>query len=527
MSTLSGTWQLIRLILRRDRLRLPIWLLAILGVVYASAQAVQVTYDTPAAIASYAGTMSSSAAAIAMSGPPTALQTTGGITIFEINTTAIVAVALMAIFLVVRHTRAEEEAGRTELMRSTVVGRHAPTLAALLVVGSACLVVGAGITLILLSFDLPTSGALVHGTSIGLLGLAFTAIGAAAAQVTANARGALGIASAVLGASYILRAAGDVGNGVLSWLSPIGWAQAAEPFGADRWWPLLLLVVFVALALGLAAELTTHRDVGAGLVPARAGPAHASPRLLSAVGLAARLQRGSVIGWAVGMFIGGIAFGSFGREVTSMVEGNPEIAEFLAQEGAGSLVDAYFAAILAMLAIVGAGFTVSSALRMRGEESTGRVEPLLATGLSRSRWLAGSLTVTVVGTAFVMAVAGLGVGLAHGLATDDMGQLPRLLGAMFAYTPAVLVLGGLAVLLFGWLPRAAAAAWAVLAGCLVIAWLGGLLEFPGWMRDLSPFVHTPEAPVDTVTATPLVLLVAIAVAAAGLGLAGLRRRDIG
>lgn len=527
MSTLSGTGELIRLILRRDRIRLPIWLLAILGVVYASAQAVQVTYDTPASIATYAGTMSSSAAAIAMSGPPTALHTTGGITVFEINTTAIVAVALMAIFLVVRHTRAEEEAGRTELLRSTVVGRHAPTLAALLVVGSACLVVGAGIAAILLSFDLPTTGSLVYATSIGLLGLAFTAIGAAAAQVTANARGALGIASATLGVSFLLRAAGDVGDGVLSWLSPIGWAQAAEPFGDNRWWPLLLLVGFVGLALALTAQLTAHRDVGSGLVPPRAGPAHASPRLVSALGLAARLQRGSVIGWTVGMLVGGVAFGSFGREVTSMVEGNPEIAEFLAAEGAGSLVDAYFAAILGMLAIVAAGFTVSSALRMRGEETSGRVEPLLATGLSRTRWLAGNLTVTVVGTGIVMAAAGLGVGLAHGVATDDVGQLPRLLGATFAYTPAVLVLGGLGVLLFGWLPRAAAVTWAVLGGCLVIAWLGGLLEFPAWMRDLSPFVHTPEAPVEAIAAAPLLVLAAIAVAAAGLGLVGLRRRDIG
>ncbi|HET7326838.1 MAG TPA: ABC transporter permease [Nocardioidaceae bacterium] len=525
-SELDGVGAMARLALRRDRIRLPVWLGAILGVVYASAAAVQSTYSTPDELDSYASTMGSSAAAIAMSGPPVALHTPGGVTVYEISTTAMVSVALMAVLLVIRHTRAEEEAGRFELLRSTVVGSQAPAAAAVLVVGGAAVAAGAGIAAILLAQGLPATGSLLYGTSVAAVGVVFTVIGACAAQVTAHARGAVGISTAVLGASFALRAVGDVGANGLSWVSPFGWSQAVHPYGDERWWPLLVAGGVAVAVSAVVAGLTTRRDVGSGLVPPRPGPGVASPRLLSAVGLAARLQRGLVIGWGLGMFGAGLAFGSFGREVTAMVADNPELAAAFAYAGSAGLVDAFFATVLAILAIVSAGFTVSSVLRLRAEESSGRVEPLLATGLSRRRWLLGNLLVTFLGTVLVLAAAGLGAGLAHGLASNDIGELPRLLASMLVFAPAVLALGSLGVLLFGWLPRAAIAVWAALALCVVNGWLGPLLDLPGWLLDLSPYTHVPAVPVETVRAAPLLLLAAVAGLMAVGGLAGLRRRDV-
>ena len=59
-------------------------------------------------------------------------------------------VGLLAILLVVRHTRADEEVGRTELAAGGVVGPYAPVTAALLVsVGTvAALSVLSGLSLI-------------------------------------------------------------------------------------------------------------------------------------------------------------------------------------------------------------------------------------------------------------------------------------------------------------------------------------------------------------------------------------------
>ncbi len=527
MSTLVGTGSLVRLILRRDRIRLPVWLLAIIGLVYGSARAVMSTYDTPADIAAYGRTVGTSPASIAFNGPPTALDTIAGIVIFEVSATAIIGTALMAVFLAVRHTRGEEQDGRTELVRAAVVGRYAPLAAVLLVVSGASLLVGAGLALALLALGLPAAGSLGYGASVTAIGILFTAVGVCAAQVTEHARGALGIALAVLGLSYVLRGAGDVGTGTLSWLSPIGWSQAVRPFADDRWWPLLLSLALVAALLAAAAALNSHRDVGAGLVAPRPGSPTASPRLSTAFGLALRMQRAAIIGWAAGMFLFGVAFGSVGREVEELLDSIPELADALDIAGGANIVDAFFRTAMLVLALIAAGFTISSALRLRGEETAGRAEPLLATGLSRLRWTLGSLLVTLMGSVTAIGAGGLGAGLAHAIATGDIGQLPRLFLVSLIYAPAALVLAGITVLLFGWAPGLTVAAWATLAVCFVIGWLGGVLNIPAAVANLSPYTHVPGAPADPITAGPLIALTAIGLVMIASGVVGFRRRDVG
>jgi ABC-2 type transport system permease protein len=176
--------------------------------------------------------------------------------------------------------------------------------------------------------------------------------------------------------------------------------------------------------------------------------------------------------------------------------------------------------------VIVSAFTVGSALRLRGEETSGRGEPLLATPMSRQTWLVGSLAVTVLGTVVVLAAGGLGMALANAWVSDDLGQVLPLLGDTMVYLPAVLVLGALAVLLMGLAPQRALLAWVVVAYCFVIGYLGDLLEPPEWLTNLSPFSHTPEAPLEAVTAAPLLVLSAVAVLMAAAGLVGFRRRDI-
>lgn len=527
MTTFTGMGSMAGLILRRDRIRLPVWVGAILGLVYASGGAVQGIYGTPEAAASYQASVGTSAAAIAMSGPPVALDTVAGITVFEINATAIIATALMAIFLTVRHTRDEEEAGRTELLRAGILGRDAPPAAAVTVVSAASLAVGAGISLLMLGLGLPTAGSMVYGASIAAVGLVFTGIGAVAAQVTTHGRAARGLASVILGAAFIIRAVGDVGTSWVSWLSPIGWSQAVHAFADNRWWPLLLSAGFFVGLMFIARSLLARRDLGEGLVAERAGPPHASPRLSGPIGLAARLQRGSIIGWAVGLFLTGAAIGSFVNEVEALAEDNPTLVDFLRQTGGGDLVGAFLTSMILILALMAGGFTISSVLRMRAEEEAGHAESLLGTGLSRWGWTSGSLMVTLVGSVLVMAAGGVGLGLGLALASGDTGQILLLTGAALTYLPAVLILGAVAVLLFGWFRRAATVAWVALAAVFVIGYLGDLLELPQWLVESSPFSHTPALPNDPFAIGPVAILAAIAVAATVAGLVGFRRRDVG
>lgn len=527
MIRFTGTLALVRLVLRRDRVRLPVWLVAQIGLVGFSAAAVQGVYGTPQAQAGYARTVGASTATIAMTGPPTAVDTLGGITVFEVTFTALVGVALMAVFLTLRHTRADEEAGRTELLRAGALGRQADLLAVGIVVSTACTLVGLGIAVVFLASGLPTSGSLLYGASVAALGWVFTGVGLVAAQVAEHSRAATGLCLAVLGAGFLVRAVGDVSENGVSWVSPFGWVQAVRAFGEERWWPLALAAAVAVLLAVLAGWLTTRRDIGSGLVAGRPGPARASTVLATPVGLALRLQRTSVLAWAAGMAVLGVAFGSLGRDVEELIESNPDIAEvFRRTSGGATIVDAYFAMVMTIAALVAAGFTVGSALRVRGEEAASRAEWLLATPLSRTRWLASWLAVTVGGSAVVLAATGLGAGTSYAVIAEDRAQVPLLTLAALAYLPATLVLGAVAVALIGWAPRVAGAAWGVLAACFVIGWLGEVLSLPAWVMDLSPFTRTPQVPLDDLTAGPLLALTLVVAALAALGAAGLRRRDL-
>ncbi|QDO89761.1 hypothetical protein FNH13_16640 [Ornithinimicrobium ciconiae] len=525
-SGLTGTGELVRLFLRLDRLHLPLWILGIVGIVAASASAVQGFYDTPELRAGYAATVSSSPAAIVMSGPPQALDTVGGITLFEINLTSLVGIALMAIFLTVRHTRAEEEAGRTELLRAGVLGRHAPLAAALIVVGAASMLVGALIALSLIGLGLPADGSLLFGAATACLGLVFVAVSAVTAQVSEHARATLGLAVAVLGVAWALRSLGDVRDNGASWLSPVGWVQAVHAFGDQRWWPLVLPVALTAVLIMVAALLTRRRDVGAGLVATRPGPPRASAVLSSAAGLALVQQRATLFWWSVGLFLTGLTFGSFGNEISTMVEDNPTLSEVLGGASGEDLIAAYFGLIMLILVLIVSCFTASSVHRLRGEEGAGRTELALSTRTPRTAWLLGWLTVSMLGSVLVLTAAGAGVAVSDAVASGSAARTGELIGAALAYLPALGVIGGLATALYGWAPRLGVLTWVVIAGCFVLGWLGELLRIPEQVRDLSPFNLTPRLPAETVDWSVLILLLAVALALLVLGVVGFRRRDV-
>jgi ABC-2 type transport system permease protein len=524
---LEGTLRLVGLVLRRDRVRLLIWVGALLGLTWFSADAMGTTFPTQRSIDSYAASVAASPAIIAMSGPPIALDTLAGIVINKVAFTSIIGVALLAVFTVVRHTRAEEEEGRSELLRATVVGRYAGGAAALSVATLVSVLVGAGTALALISVSVPVSGSWLFGMSVAAIGIVFAAVALAAAQVFTHARTALGVTLGVLGVAYLVRAAGDVREDFLVWLSPIGWSQATHPLGDERWWPLLVSVAAAVLLVLGAVWLADRRDVGAGIMAPRDGAAAASRWLSGPVGLAFRLQRGALVGWAAGLFVLAAAVGSLSRAVQDMARDNPVLSDYLAAGGQGSLTDSFFSSMLLVQALLCSAFAVSSALRLRSEETSGRLESLLATGLSRTRWLLGSLVATLAGTVVLLVLSGLGLGLTYGLVVSDAEQPLRMAALTAVYAPAALAPAALAVLLIGWLPSGVAIAWVALAYCFVLGWLGGLIHPPRWVQVLSPFWHTPTVPAESVTsAGPVAIAVGVVVLVV-VGCLGVRRRDIG
>jgi ABC-2 type transport system permease protein len=522
----TGTGSLIRFTLRRDRVRMVVWVGAIFLLVASTVASVKGLYPTQHDLEIAARASEDNAAAIAFNGPAQALDTLGGQVAFQIGAFGLVTVALMSVFMTGRLTRGEEEAGRLELLRSLPVGADAPTLSALSTVAVMNAFVSVLVAVTLLALGLPAIGSVVFGLSFGLLGLFFVGVTSVAAQVSDNTRVVYGVAGTVLGASFLLRAVGDIGDGSLSWLSPIGWAQKTRPFAGEQWWPFGVLLVATGVLFVVAAALGRRRDVGAGLVAPRPGPAYARPGLGSAAGLARRLQRGTLIGWAATLMIFGIAYGSVADSVNEFVRDNEALADMIAAQGGGSIVDSYLAMSFRVLALLGAGFAVQATLRLRSEETSLHAEQVLATGTSRARWAAGHLAIALGGSVLILVVSGLSLGLTDAAVTGDTAVVPRSLGASLVYAPAVWLLAGIGFALVGLVPRAAPAAWAVLTAYFVVAMFGQLLDLPQWVANVSPFQHVPQLPAADFAPLPPAILTVLAAALIGVGLFGLRERDV-
>jgi ABC-2 type transport system permease protein len=523
--SVAGTWQLVRFHLRRDRLLLVWWVAGSVLLYWSQAVSTKALYPTQAEFDRAAASMSANAAFVAMAGPARALNTLGGQVAWQASAFGAIVAGLMSMFLVGRHTRAEEESGRADLVRASAVGREATLAAVGVVVLAANVLLGGLVTVSLVAYGLPAAGSVSLGLAAGLAGLVFGAVALVAAQLTGSARAVYGITGAVIAASYVARAVGDVGPGALSWWSPIGWGQAMRAYAGERWWPALLSVAATALLVAVAAALYRRRDVGAGLWADRAGPSSAPASLRGALGLAWRLQRASLLGWSLGLFLSGLSFGAMGDDVTDLV-GDSQFSQDLFAQTGGSLLDGFYAVLVLMLGLLSAGFAVQSALRARGEELAGRAEPLLATALPRLRWAASHLTVTVLGTALVVLLAGSGLGVGYWAFTGDGEAAGRLVGATVPDVAPVLVLAAVTWLLYGLAPRWATGGWAALGFCAVVMVFGTSLRLPGWLVDVSPFAHLPLAPAQPFEVLPLVALVALAVALGGAGFLALGRRDL-
>lgn len=511
---------------RRDRIRGLAWFVPFVGLVVGSGASVIPLYHTPAQLQNYADLAHGNVAIKALLGRGYGLDNPnqGAVVMDEVNLFTLVAVALMCILLMVRHTRTDEESDRAELLRAGPVGRHAALAAACVWVGSLALAIAAGVAVGLIALGLAPAGSLAFGAAIVGTAVVFIAVTSITAQLAASARAATAAAGAVLGASYLVRAVGDMRGDWLTWVSPLGWSQGIRAYADERWWVLGPLAIAAAGLVAAAFLLSARRDLGAGAFAQRPGAREASRWLTTPLALAARLQRGSLIGWTIGVALAGFFLGSIGDLADTIAE-NDTVAKIMTAGGASAL-DGYLATMLLLTALLASSFAISAMLAAPREESLVRADPVLATPISRVRWLGSHIAMACLGSAWMLAVAGLSTGLGYAAATGDLSRVLPLAGASLAYLPATLALIGVAVALIGGRPRWSGLAWLGVAVGALVGFLGETLRMPQWLQDTSAFEHIPALPLDTFSATPLALLLVVAIALLAGGTAALRRRDI-
>jgi ABC-2 type transport system permease protein len=535
MRAATGTATLARLALRRDRVRLSAYVLG-LATLWAGMLAAESAMTHQALVEETEIFVRTPA--VRIFGVASGVSVGATVLIRGYVVLAVLA-ALMSALAVVRHTRQNEETGRSELVGAAVVGRHAALAAALIVTVGADIALAAALGLAGFVTGQPVTGSLVTGASVGAFGAVFAGVAAVTVQLSSTTRGAGGLAAAALGLAFVVSGVGnmlgsaDAGGLRLvsawpAWLSPMGWGQQMRPFGGDHWWPLALSAVAFAALVGAAGVLAARRDVGRGILAERRGRAEAAPALLSPLGLVWRLQRGALLAWAVGMLAFGLIFGAIIDEVAGSSSATTDW--YARMGGSEVIVDAYRASTIQMAGMAVAIYATQILLRMRAEEADGPLEPILSTAVSRPRWMISHVVNAALGSLALLLVYAIGVGLTAGVIVGDVpAQVGDMLVAGVVQLPAVLVIGAVVVAVTALLPRwAGAVCWTAVIVFILLGPLFGAATFqlPEWTQNLSPFTHTPKLPGADVTAVPVLALIAIAAVLAVAGLATFCRRDL-
>lgn len=533
----AGTTKLLRLIVRLDRIKLTLWLLGLVTLIAITPYSLRAVLDAEAeasgetieqVLVEQAMLLETNGASIALQGPPDALDTFGGRYAFEIGAFSLAIVALMNILLISRHTRAEEESGRAELVRAAAVGPWSALAAVSIIAVATNLVLGVGTSIVFIVDGRAIDRSLFYGSSVAMCGVLFAAIALIWVQVFEYGRAATGMSLAGLAGAFALRAVGDVRDNWLSLLSPLGWVQAVNSFGDVVLWPYLVSLLAVAAAVGVAVTLAVRRDVGAGLIEQRPGPATASRLLGTPLGFAWRLQRPMLFWWTVGSALMGAIYGSVISAIDDFIEENESMQDML--EGLGmtgdSLRAGFITVILSMIALIAMAGVIQSLLRPRGEEIAGRAEPVLAGSVSRRAWLSSHVLLTALAAPAFMMAAGIALSVTDALVVGQFNDFDGTIAAALLRVPAMWVVGGIGLLLYGWDRQLSMGVWAVFTAVAIIFLFGELLRLPDWALNLSPIRHVTHRPGGDQGWLPIAVLCALGAVTGALGLARFAQRDI-
>ena len=539
----NHTGRLVRFMLGREKVISTVWIAILVLFSAALAPGLGGMFDA-AGRATFAATFDNPVM-IAMMGPVYGADnyTAGAMYTGMMLLWIIIAVGIMNIFLVARHTRADEEQGRAEVVRSLPVGRLANLNAAMVtaVVVNAVLGLLTGLGLAAMRVEsMGFSGSMLYGATVGVSGLVFAAITALFCQLSASGSGAKGYSFLALGVFYMLRAAGDMqGNEILSCLSPLGLAQRAQAYIENRWWPVLVLLLEFAVITAVAYWLNSIRDLDQGFIHARPGKREASPLLRSPFGLAYRLSGKTIMIWTILMFVLGASYASVIGDISTFVGDSPQYLEILGMpsEYVASLTDAmkeeavqkYFMSfVTSMMSLICIIPLLIVAMKPRSEEKEGRTEHVLARAVPRVKYLAGYTILAYAASVVIQCATAVGL---YATAMSLMGEanpfsLGMLLKAYLAYLPALWVMIGVAVLLTGLLPKASGAVWGYYGFVCFASFMGEVIGLPDWLLRIAPLKNVSQVLLVDLDFAPLIVMTAIAAVFTAVGFFFYRRRDL-
>lgn len=516
----------LRFVSRRERIMSFVWIVCIAGSSAMFAALFPSLLPNQTEIVQMATTMSNPAM-VAMMGNVYGMENLSQASVMaqECLVWFLIAIGVMNIFLINRHTRVDEELGRLEMFRAMPVGRLTGSLATIFFAFVVNLIIAllTGSLLLLLNIGgMTAGGAFVYGFAVGATGFVFACLTLLAAQLFSTAHGVSGFGFAALILFYILRALGDVADNALSYISPLGLGLKVEAFYRNDITPIIILLIEGIALMVIALIVGAVRDHGAGVLPARKGKANAARFLCTPLGFAWKLSFGTSLGWGIGLFLLGVSYGSVCSNINDFVAGNEMMQKVIGASDSNLLLDNYIAMIFMVMSMVASVPIVLTAIRIHAEEKRGRLEQIFARSVSRWR-LYGCFILIAVMESIVMELL-----LTLGLYAASGGELAlgSVLKAGLSYLPAIWTMAGLAILLVGILPNLTALVWAMFGYTFIVMYFGRIMDVPEWAVRITPFGNIRQLPVQEFSLTPLIILTLVAIAFTLFGVLRFKERDI-
>lgn len=526
----KGTTTITNLILKQNRVKMFICLFSLTSVTLLTASSYASIYKAEDDMMGYALT-AENPAMVAMIGPGYDLDDYNTATIFvnEMLLFTIIAVAVMNILFVGRATRADEEDGQMELVRALSVGRlsylTASFLMAMILNILLVALISGGLAILHLS-GMNIEGTLLYGSVIGSSGLLFAGITALFAQLSGTSRGATGLSFGILIVFYLLRAIGDTGTDSLSFISPLGWGVRGDIFVDNNWWPVILSLFAVILLLVITFYLNSIRDMGTGFLPERKGRATAGSLLQTPIGLSWRLNRTNIISWSACVFVLSASFGSVLGDLEAYFANMDMIQAFLQADSEATMTDQFISLLIRMMSLVSAVPAIMIIMKLKTEESKNHIELLYSLAISRTRLLINYITLAIVTSIFMQTFIVFGLWSIGSTVMEEDLTFGTIAQAAYVYLPAIWLFVSLATLLLGIGQKMTNLIWFYFVYCFFILYLGGLLDLPNWLRNLSIFKIVPKIPIEKFALFPISSLLIGSVIAIVVGCICYARRDL-
>ncbi|MED3793112.1 hypothetical protein P4571_11805 [Niallia alba] len=525
----AGTGILFKLFLHRDRFLLPIWIFlpVVLILIVASTfssmggeglENVLLDFDNDPLVS-------------AILGPVMSFDLTGAI-VWRGTSQIALTLGLGSLFTLIRHTRVDEETGRSELIRSYVTGTYASLTAALTltIIGNLIAGILIAITIIFLGGSITSS--LLYAITIVTIGCFFAGISGVAVQLRESSGSARGISITVLGLGILLSILNNTvgADSFLNWITPMAWQRLTQPFAGDNWIYLIYFIIICALPMIISYVLTARRDLGEGIFIPRSGPKEASPRFSSPLALAWRLQKKNFFGWIIATVLYIVVFAAFSPSL-SKTEG---MSGWLSNLGGTNWVEdmelgyVFISIGIYLMALFVGIYAITTVFRLKKEENEGRIEMLLDKQVSRTKLMRSHLIVAYLFSATLLLVMGIAGGLAYGIASGDLGGN---FGVIFSMSvskiPPVWIFVGLSALLYGLFPRISEFSWVIWISCsiLELTWEAKLIDWS--LMSISPYAYAHYT--IQITELPylsLFLLIVISLLFTTIGLLGFKNRNV-